>query len=282
MRFACRNARVLRVGSRALQDRGDGRLFAFEPRLDETLVVPRLILGLQHGLYLANREPGAFGRLRLRASMVRGAVAVDGPTGFLGRAPISVTRMLDSRQLRGGLSGSPAADLAFMAGDELYQDVLLQDYPELPSSAFTREDVQYKEFKGTGWMYVPDPGPVLSGAETEKVWKHIRYAATALGAGAGAFALYEAMKDDDVLDPDLLADVVFTGDWSDAESTGAAGEPDAESADYGAYDLAQPAVDDLDLDVVDPGGLGGLDDIGGFDDLGDPTGLGDAAWDGLL
>lgn len=194
MAAACRYAGIGRVGSRSRQDRGDGRLFTFAPGLDETIAVPRLILGLRHGLYLANRHPGEFGRIRLRAAMARGAVA-EGGSGFLGRAPIAATRLLDCSATRGALSGQPSADLAFIVDDELFQDIIRQDFPGLASDDFVRTVVQHREFDGVGWMYVVESGPVdpPPGSTAARV-------GAVLGGGGSVLALEELLSGGDSLE----------------------------------------------------------------------------------
>jgi hypothetical protein len=47
------------------QDRGDGRLYVFSPRLDETIAIPQLLTRLRHALYETNRVPGAITACRL-------------------------------------------------------------------------------------------------------------------------------------------------------------------------------------------------------------------------
>jgi hypothetical protein len=58
MKFASRQAGILWARAADRQDRGDGRLFAMSPRPDETLAIPRLVLGPQHGLCIYLPEAG--------------------------------------------------------------------------------------------------------------------------------------------------------------------------------------------------------------------------------
>lgn len=199
MNFACRNAGIRWVSSRDRQDRGDGRLYVFSPRLDETLVIPRLLIGLRHGLYQANCAPGAFGRVRLRAAMARGIIA-RGPTGYLGQAPITACRLVDSAQLKKGIDDADDADLAFIAPDDLFQDVIKQDFPGLPADEFTRVDVSVKEFSGVGWMYLPPAGPALAPGDSDAAWETVL--AGAAGAGAGALVWEILSGPDGGLDSD--------------------------------------------------------------------------------
>jgi hypothetical protein len=226
MTFACRHAGNFRVRARDRQDRGDGRLYVLPPRLDEALVVPRLVLGLRHGLYLGNQVPGGFGRLRLRVAMARGAIA-PGATGFVGRAPITACRLVDSQPARDGLEASKSADLALIVPDELYQDVIKLDFPGLPSSEFTQSSVSVKEYSGTGWVYVPKVGPALPPGGTDSLWASV-IAADGVGVIVMGTMVGDPDDPDDPGDFDDLNDPIDGGfDW-ETEPDGDDHAPDSD------------------------------------------------------
>ena len=169
MQFACGHAGILRVSRQARQDRGDGQLLLMPPRLDLTRAVPALVTGLRHALYLSNRESGPFGRMRIRAAMAHGAIAY-GPTGYLGKAPITACRLVDAQRLKDALKGRQSADLAFIAPDDLYRDVIEHDLADLPAREFSHTDVAVKEYAGIAWMYLPETGPVLKTTAATQLW----------------------------------------------------------------------------------------------------------------
>jgi hypothetical protein len=252
MRFACWHASIFRVRAGDRQDRGDGRLFVLSPRIDETLAIPRLVLGLRHGLYLSNREPGAFGRIRLRAAMARGVIA-KGRTGFLGQAPITACRLVDSDVLRKRLDGADEADLGFIVPDDLYQDVIRQDFPGLPSSQFTSEPIATKEYRGTGWIYLPPVGPALDGTAPEMMW-----ATVAAGVAGGVLGWVVGTGNDPDNDEDALGDdysSLFPESIheSDLDLDADTDDPDIDHDDAG-HDADLDADDDFgdaDLDADD-------------------------------
>jgi hypothetical protein len=269
MRFACWHASIFRVRSGDRQDRGDGRLFVLSPRLDETLAVPRLVLGLRHALYLSNQEPGPFGRIQLRAAMARGVIA-KGRTGFLGQAPITACRLVDSEPLRKRLEETDEADLAFIAPDELYQDVIRQDFPGLPSSQFTSEQIVTKEYRGTGWIYLPAQGPALEGVEPAMMWAEV---ATGVGAGVLAWTMaggndHEPGDEDGVGDhfPPLFPErfVEVHEQFLDPDIH----DPNATDLDPSLEDAEQDA-DLLDADLAEAEAVDADADSDDFDDFWD-------------
>ena len=260
MNFACRNAGIHWIGSRDRQDRGDGRLYVFSPRLDETLVIPHLLLGLRHGLYETNQAPGPFGRMRIRAAMARGIIK-RGPTGYLGQAPITACRLVDSAELKKGIDADDDVDLAFMAPDDLFQDVIKQDFPGLPADEFTRVDVAVKEFSGVGWMYLPQAGPALAPGRSDVLWDTV-LAETA--GGAAAVVVWEVLSgpdgdpySDDDPEWDLPEDQGLHDAGDDADSDDA--DADVGDGNGDSDDADSDNSDDADFDVQDDDGNWGLD-----------------------
>jgi hypothetical protein len=214
MTFACRHARVFGVPARNRQDRGDGRLYALPSRADEALMIPRLILGLRHGLYLANLGDTSSERLRIRVAMARGQVA-PGALGFLGQPPITVGRLVDAPQTKAALAAKDDADLVVIVPDELYQDVLKLDFPGVPSAAFTSVLIAAKEYRGTAWIHVPPAGPVLPSEPGDALW------AAVLGGGAAAVVIAlppsePGDEDAEEVDWDELSQALWgASEWAD-------------------------------------------------------------------
>ena len=253
MNFACGNAGIRWVGSRDRQDRGDGRLYVFSPRLDETLVIPRLLLGLRHALYETNQTPGPFGRMRIRVAMARGIIA-RGPTGYLGQAPITACRLVDSAELKKGIDAADEVDLAFMTPDDLFQDVIKQDFPGLPADEFTRVDVSVKEFSGIGWMYLPQAGPALAPGCSDVLWDPVFAQAVAAAAAAVVWKALSGPGGDPDSDDDQGWDLAADHGGHDAGDDGDNDNGDADDADSDDSDDA-----DADFDDHDEGGDWGLD-----------------------
>lgn len=138
-----------------LQPQGD-ELFAILPvGIDESLVIP----GFVNGLACALREINAAGdtaRLRLRVAMHRGLMK-EGPSGWVGNAPIAVHRILNAPALREALAANPEVDFVLGVPDVLYQDVLAHSV-ETPRAEDFREvtvELPEKRFREHAWVYLP-------------------------------------------------------------------------------------------------------------------------------
>ncbi|MBR7827920.1 hypothetical protein KDK95_16505 [Actinospica sp. MGRD01-02] len=183
MKFACRHAGYPWIRSEDRQDRGDGRLFLLPTQIDEMVAIPALVMGLRHGIYLANEAPGEFGRMRMRVSMARGAVT-HGDTGLLGQAPITACRILDAEPVKRRLLETPSADIVLAVTDEIYKDVIRQEFPGLPSAGFSGIDVRVKEFHEPAWVHLPEAGPTLL-RRADASWSAIAASAAIAPAAVG-------------------------------------------------------------------------------------------------
>ncbi|MFD5696502.1 hypothetical protein [Streptomyces lasiicapitis] len=169
---ALRRARILRVRAQQ-QLQGDGRLVVFPARTDLFRAVPELVLGLRDGLYEANRVPGAFGRMRMRAALGQGAIS-RADSGYLGDCVVLVSRLVDSDALRNALERSDSSDLALAISNELYRDVIMQQAHGLPASDFRQTEVvtEKKEFATNAWLYVPKSAPARDPSLEPVIWGH--------------------------------------------------------------------------------------------------------------
>ncbi len=133
---------------------GDGRFVVLPPGLDESVVIPNLVVGLSIALRHLNTDLNAHARLRLRVAMDRGLLAPD-VNGWVGNAAITVHRLLDSAPLRTALAEEPAVDFALIVADTLYRDVIAHGYPGLPPELFqeTTIDIPAKHFAEQAWIY---------------------------------------------------------------------------------------------------------------------------------
>lgn len=159
MVYALRRARVARVRVQR-QQQGDGQLVIFPPAVDESTVVPSLILGLRDGLYHLNLAPGAFGRMQMRAALGQGPVSRSA-NGYVGDSVVRVSRLLDAEALRSALEQSAGCDLALALAPELYRDVICQEPPGLPAAQFEHRQivVPSKQFTAEAWLHLPRSSP---------------------------------------------------------------------------------------------------------------------------
>ncbi|MFY1652189.1 hypothetical protein ACN27J_15005 [Solwaraspora sp. WMMB762] len=179
--YACRRAGLTGV---ARQRSGDGQILVLRPGIDEARVVPTLILGLRHALYENNRDPGMFGRIRLRTAICQGVVA-DSSNGWVGQAVVAAARLINSAQVRAALAERSQVDLALAVPDDLYEDVVRQHHPGLQPGQFRQIVVKEKNYSSLAWLHSPEPGPTADPSARRVPWLPIG-AAFGVGAVGGA------------------------------------------------------------------------------------------------
>ncbi|MFI7106422.1 tetratricopeptide repeat protein [Nonomuraea sp. NPDC050227] len=140
-----------------VQSSGDGVLIMPPSDIDETAVVPELVHGLTVALRQENRLLSEGARIRLRLSLTNGVVST-GPTGFSGPAIIECFRLLDSPAVKSVLVDHPAAELAVVVSDHLYQDVIRHGFRSLRPEEFWRVDgtIPERGFSATAWVWVSE------------------------------------------------------------------------------------------------------------------------------
>ena len=144
------------------QDSGDGQILILPPGIDESTVLPNIVLGLLTALHRVNNPAGSGGRIRLRLSIGQGAIQV-GATGFVAPAVVTVSRLVNSDELRAALAANPADDAAFVVMEDLYHDMFTHGYGGLPVQGFSPVCVSQpaKGFTADAWIQVPGPLPVI-------------------------------------------------------------------------------------------------------------------------
>ncbi|MGW4907333.1 hypothetical protein [Streptomyces sp. NPDC004270] len=228
---ALRRARVLRVRAQQ-QLQGDGQLVVFPAGVDVVRAVPALVLGLRDGLFQANRAPGLFGRLRMRASIGQGAIS-RADRGYLGDCVVLVNRLVDSGPVRHALEADPASDLALAVSDGIYRDVILPQAHGLSADEFRRVDVvlQDKDFASSAWLHVPRSAPARDLGAEQVIWGHSpgrtalrEFVVPALGAAHLAATVVSQSR--------TLREWVLPGDHTAAPATmAAAADPDFDGPD---------------------------------------------------
>ncbi|MFD3581757.1 hypothetical protein [Streptomyces sp. NPDC058683] len=228
---ALRRARVLRVRAQQ-QLQGDGQLVVFPAGVDVVRAVPALVLGLRDGLFQANRAPGLFGRLRMRASIGQGAIS-RADRGYLGDCVVLVNRLVDSGPVRHALEADPASDLALAVSDGIYRDVILPQVHGLSADEFRRVDVvlQEKDFASSAWLHVPRSAPARDLGAEQVIWGHSpgrtalrEFVVPALGAAHLAATVVSQSR--------TLREWVLPGEHTQAPATtAAAADPDFDGPD---------------------------------------------------
>lgn len=148
------------------QDRGDGMLVVLPSGVDESRVVPALIQGLLTAT-ARDRASDAEPRVRVRAALGQGLVH-QAAAGFVGHVIVEICRLVDGPQLRRELHDDPEAAMGVAVTEDLYRDVVVQDYAGLPSAGFHRTlvTIPEKSFSSSAWIRTfrgENPGPLPAG-----------------------------------------------------------------------------------------------------------------------
>jgi class 3 adenylate cyclase len=149
------------VSPDARQDQGDAFLFLIPPDVPKAHLVSDLIRELGTALRLSNRNWRADARMRLRVALHAGEVHLDG-TGYGGESVVTVARLIDADPLKEALKTTPG-DLAVIVSDQLYGDVVRQEYRDSDPADYTRVHVSRKEFSQPAWVRVPGARPPYVG-----------------------------------------------------------------------------------------------------------------------
>ncbi|MBT0771493.1 hypothetical protein KIH74_21325 [Kineosporia sp. J2-2] len=153
----------LPIESWYLQPAGDAELAVLPPGIDEGEVIREFPRALRRRLYEVNRGVSERVRLRMRVAMHVGITAL-GDMGFVGAAPIAVTRMRDSAPVREAMELNPDADFALVISEVLHEDHLGHLDHEYNMDTFRRIeiDIPSKGYRGNAFLYVP-PTRVVAG-----------------------------------------------------------------------------------------------------------------------
>ncbi|MFF7161324.1 hypothetical protein ACFZBP_08020 [Streptomyces sp. NPDC008086] len=136
------------------QEGGDSVLAVLPDGASEPDLVDPFMRRLDAGLRAFNhgRLPEAW--LRLRAAVHFGT-ASPAPTGFVGRAPVEIGRILDSATLRSALAAVPDACLAVAVSATVFNDVVREAYTTFRAGEFREVRIAEKEYAGRAWIWVP-------------------------------------------------------------------------------------------------------------------------------
>jgi len=136
------------------QEGGDSVFAVLPDGASEPDLVDPFMRQLDAGLRSFNhgREPRAW--LRLRAAVHFGT-ASPAPTGFVGRAPVEIGRILNSDVLRSALAAVPDACLAVAVSTTVFNDVVREAYTTFRAREFREVRIVEKEFVGRAWIWVP-------------------------------------------------------------------------------------------------------------------------------
>ncbi|WP_182901499.1 hypothetical protein [Microbispora sp. H10830] len=137
------------------QPQGDGEFSWLPPHAHLGVLVGGFVRELDGQLGLYNRRhAGPFWtRMRLRMAVHFGPVHLGAANGVAGRHAVQQARLLDSAPVRRALDACPAADLALIVSDRVYDDYISQGLGE--PHAYRPVQVRVKEHSCTAYLHVP-------------------------------------------------------------------------------------------------------------------------------
>jgi hypothetical protein len=139
------------------EDRGDGTLVAVPPSTDTTALLTSLADRLRAEIRQHNDVSAVTAQMRLRLAVHTGVVHSDGE-GLVGTAVNHVFRILEAEQLRQVLRWT-GADLALIASERVYEDVIRHGLGLVDPREYQRIDVRVKETTAPAWIRVPGMPP---------------------------------------------------------------------------------------------------------------------------
>lgn len=221
------------------QPRAGGEIVLLPVAVDAPAATPLLMRGLLAALQRdQGRSPGV--ALRIRAACARDTVT-QARSGYVGRAVVTVARLLDSPAAGAALAADRAALLAVIIADDLYRDVIARAEPGVPADWFRWVSVELPDqgWHGSGWVCAWRPGTLEAPPRAigKAIRKSLLPAAGALlnegvsitGAIFGQDGILTEATDDG--NP-LLADIHHPHDGTDHAAT------DASYGDYAAGEHA--------------------------------------------
>ncbi|MFE3250702.1 hypothetical protein [Streptomyces sp. NPDC059209] len=152
------------------QEGGDS-LFAVLPTdTSEPVLVDAFMRGLDTALRTFNHNRKREAWLRLRAAVHFGP-ASPGGNGYVGGAPVELTRIRDCAAMRTALAQLPDACLAVGASDRVFVDVVKAARTNVRADEFRHVRIEQTEkgYRGEAWIWVPgaDVRPLDLGDEPD-------------------------------------------------------------------------------------------------------------------
>jgi hypothetical protein len=136
-----------------VQPQGDGGLLRFPVEIDEAATVAGLIRELRIELAAINRDLVPEAQVRMRLALHVG-LSQDAELGLAGEAPVLVSRLLNSPELRALLRRAADTPLVSIMSDALFRDLVVNRLRGLDPEEW--ESVQVvdsaKKFECAAWM----------------------------------------------------------------------------------------------------------------------------------
>ncbi len=135
------------------QSRGDEELALIPANEAPQRVVGEFCFELAAVLHRYNLQAGRAGRLRLRMAIDEGPIQ-QAANGFVGRAVVGASRLVNSSAARQALACEPDASLVVVLSHGVYRDWVDSGRGALERDQFRRVRVREKEVDEDAWLWV--------------------------------------------------------------------------------------------------------------------------------
>ncbi len=121
--------------------------------IDESVVIPGLVEGLDQAVRAINADLSEGARVRLRVALHRGLLK-PAASGWVGSSAVAVHRILDCGRVREVLEERSNVDWVLAVPDVLYRDVVEQNFGNLRADSFmaATAEVAAKGFEEHVWI----------------------------------------------------------------------------------------------------------------------------------
>ncbi len=136
------------------QSTGDGELAVLPDSEPQFQVVDDFARHLAGALQRHNLRLAEEFRVRLRLAIHYGT-ASPADNGFAGQGVVLVSRLVDGKPVRMGLSQTKG-DLAVVYSDTIYKDIISQGHTTIDLQDLRRVQVKHKETDERAWLWLPD------------------------------------------------------------------------------------------------------------------------------
>lgn len=138
------------------QPNGDGEVAVLPADVDETALLGGFLQALDAHLRRYNAHRSAEARIRVRIAFHQGLIFVDSRNGFAGDAVNIAARLVDAPPLKAAFREFPAANVACVVSEGIYQDVVAGGYDGIRRDRFRRVEVSLpeKDFTAYAWIQI--------------------------------------------------------------------------------------------------------------------------------
>jgi hypothetical protein len=149
------------------QPKGGGELALLPPGIDEGYIIAHFLHAAERALQRHNRDRGQDSFVRLRVAFHEGITELS-DSGYSGPAVKLISGMLNAHEFCDFLTARPSAELAIIASQQVFEDVIMGSSDYMHASEFVQVQLaNVNEGPVSAWIRVAHP---TATAEISKPW----------------------------------------------------------------------------------------------------------------